>query len=117
MYTAPCQNTGLPNTLALACLVSTVFHSGAPSRSESASRRGAPDCATGTNTAGPPGACRSIADEPLIGWPTCLDQRTLPVAASSAYTVPPLSPATSTPPGTTGVAVKSPVGELNFHAC
>src|SRR5947209_13877333 len=41
----------------------------------------------------------------------------LPVTALSAYTVPPLSPATTTPPATTGVPVKSPVGEWNAHDC
>src|SRR5436309_1530254 len=119
MYTVPSQYTGLPNTSALALfgwLVSTVSQRLAPFFSESASTRGLPTWATGTNTVGPPGAAGSIAAVPLICWPTSFDHRTFPLAASRAYTKPPLSPATRTPSATTGVPVKSPVDDLNVQA-
>src|SRR5437763_1256482 len=58
-----------------------------------------------------------MAAVPLIGCPTCFDHRRSPVTAFRAYIEPPLSPATSTPLATTGVPVKSPVDDLNSHAC
>src|SRR6266480_950689 len=82
MYTVPFQYTGLPNTLELGWSVSTVSQRVAPLPSDSATRRGPPTWATGTYTAGPPGALTSIAAVPFTGCPTFLVHNSFPLTAS-----------------------------------
>src|SRR5436305_13888848 len=84
----PSQKVGLPYTDEEAWRVSTVLHLTRPFRSDRVTNRGAPTFATGTYTAPPRRAARSIAALPSIGPPSFLVQRTLPVTALSAYTVP-----------------------------
>jgi hypothetical protein len=77
-----------------------------PSARSSATTRGECVCATGTITRSP-----AIAAVPLIGARTLRVHLTLPVVAFSAWTQPWLVPATSVFCATTGVPVKSPLGE------
>src|SRR5439155_4954025 len=58
----------------------------------------------------------AIAAEPLIGSLKSCDQRSAPVAESSAKTVPPPLPAMTVPEATTGVPVKSPSLDWKLHA-
>src|SRR2546423_9583287 len=92
-----------------------VSHAGDPSARLSATTRGpaeapSPTCATGTYTR--PSAIAAVA---LSGWPRSRDHLSLPVEASSAYTVPPPARATSVPEATTGVPVKSPSVDAKLH--
>ena len=86
MYTAPCQNVGLPNTLEFSWSLSCWAQRLVPSVMESATSCGPPSLATGTNASGPRGAARSMAALPLIGAPRFADHSSLPVCAFSAYT-------------------------------
>src|SRR4051812_29359702 len=56
-----------------------------------------------------------MATEPLAGSLRSCVQRTLPVDASTAKTVPPPETAATTPSASTGVPVKSPSVDCTFH--
>src|SRR4051812_12412984 len=80
-----------------------VSHSWRPVVRSSATTRGLPTSATGTNT-----LPASTATDPLTGALTSCAHAGLPVAASRAYTSPLLDPAMTLPSATAGVPVKSP---------
>src|SRR5207248_5862220 len=85
-------------------------HSTLPLVRSSPATAGWPGLASGTNT-----RAFAMAGVPLIGRLKSCVQRSFPVEASMAKTLPPPAAATSVPDATTGVPVKSPSVDWNVH--